>query len=91
MYLQGHIQHRTTNGPRFTTTPVIFTAPLLHVLDMLTAHTDLFCDIGVQECGEGNEVDELFDQVSSKKLLSQSEMLGAKEEIPVCAEFSEIS
>ena len=85
MYLQPCI---SSTAPRFTTAPVISTVPLCHVLDMLTAHTDLFCDIDVQECGEGNEVDELFDQVSSKKLLSQSEMLGAKED---GAEFSEIS
>ena len=42
----------------------------------------------MHKCGEDNdddtEVDELFDQVTS-------EMLDAKEEIPICAEFSETS
>ena len=51
----------------------------------ISADTDLFCDIDVQEFGEDNdddtEVDELFSQISSEKVLSLSEMLSAEEEI----------
>ena len=49
----------------------------------------------MQESGEDNdddtEVDELFSQFSSEKVLSLSEMLSAEEEIPICAEFAESS
>ena len=61
----------------------------------ISADTVLFCDIDVHEFGEGidddTEVDELFSQISSEKVLSLSEMQSAEEEIPICAEFAESS
>ena len=49
----------------------------------------------MQDFGENNdddaELDELFSQISSEKVLSLSAMLSAKEEIPICAEYAESS